>query len=99
MDVEGRLVGGCIETLADVAGDEPQLVFGEACEGSARAFCRRRQPGRRGRYASQAVLVGRARPRPPRPRGHVRPFLPPVNGARRRVVHDGVRSQIVQTFG
>ncbi len=74
VDVEGRLIGGCIETLASVAGtpyldtagfagDEPLLVYVEACEDNAFTVCRNLHGMRLAGFFDRAaaVLVGRTR--------------------------------------
>ncbi|AOR34430.1 hypothetical protein BFF78_28285 [Streptomyces fodineus] len=86
VDVEGRLIGGCIETIGHLAGapyldtsrfagDEPLLVYVEACEDNAFTICRHlhgmlphaRTPSRGGTPTAgffdraAAVLVGRTR--------------------------------------
>ena len=135
VEVEGRLIGGCVETLAHLAGtryldtagfagDEPLLVYVEACEDSAFTICRQLHGMRLAGFFDRAaaVLVGRTRAtdsptltqheavldalgplRVPVVAdvecGHVPPYLPLVNGARGRVLHTAVRSQIVQTLG
>ncbi|MET9082136.1 S66 peptidase family protein [Streptomyces sp. NPDC004237] len=134
VDVAGRLVGGCVETLANLAGtpyldtggfagSDPLLVYVEACEDNAFSICRQLHGMRLAGFFDRAaaVLVGRTRA-PGSPTltqheavldalgplgvpvvadvecGHVPPYLPLVNGARGRVVHTAVRSQIVQTL-
>ncbi|MFJ8494610.1 S66 peptidase family protein [Streptomyces sp. NPDC094038] len=134
VDVAGRLIGGCTEILANLAGtpyldtagfvgDEPLLVYVEACEDDAFTVCRNLHGMRLAGFFDRAaaVLVGRTRA-PGSPTlsqheavldalgplgvpvvadvecGHVPPFLPLVNGARGRVLHTAVRSQIVQTL-
>ncbi|MER5542905.1 S66 family peptidase [Streptomyces sp. NPDC001118] len=72
VDVEGRLIGGCIETLANVAGTpylntssfaagEPLLVYVEACEDNAFTICRHLHGMRLAGFFDRAaaVLVGR----------------------------------------
>ncbi|MGW7523723.1 S66 family peptidase [Streptomyces sp. NPDC054783] len=72
VDVEGRLVGGCIETLANLAGTpylntssfaagEPLLVHVEACEDNAFTICRNLHGMRLAGFFDRAaaVLVGR----------------------------------------
>lgn len=75
VDVTGRLIGGCIETLANVAGTryldtssfarasapEGLLVYVEACEDSAYTICRNLHGMRLAGFfdAANAVLVGR----------------------------------------
>ncbi|MEU6199246.1 S66 peptidase family protein [Streptomyces sp. NPDC047061] len=74
LDVEGRLIGGCIETLASVAGtpyldtagfagEEPLLVYVEACEDNAFTVCRNLHGMRLAGFFDRAaaVLVGRTR--------------------------------------
>lgn len=138
VDVTGRLIGGCIETVgpiaatpyADVAafgrahGAEGLIVYLEACEDGAYTIARTLHSLR---YAgwfehASAVLIGRTSA-PDAPDltqtaavvdalgdlgipivldvecGHVAPYLPLVNGALARVVADGDRREITQTFG
>ncbi|MFK0291928.1 S66 peptidase family protein [Streptomyces sp. NPDC090442] len=75
VDVEGRLIGGCIETLCNVAGTpygdvatfarthapEGLLVYVEACEDNAFTICRNLHGMRLAGFfdAAKAVLVGR----------------------------------------
>ncbi|MEU9985191.1 S66 peptidase family protein [Streptomyces sp. NPDC048045] len=72
VDVEGRLVGGCTETLANLAGtpyldtsrfagNEPLLVYVEACEDNAFTICRNLHGMRLAGFFDRAaaVLVGR----------------------------------------
>ncbi|WP_018545192.1 S66 family peptidase [Streptomyces sp. LaPpAH-108] len=72
VDVTGRLIGGCVETLADLAGTpyldttalapgEPLLVYVEAAEGNAFAVCRALHGMRLAGFFDRAaaVLVGR----------------------------------------
>ncbi|KOV63064.1 S66 family peptidase [Streptomyces sp. MMG1121] len=72
VDVEGWLIGGCIETLGPLAGtryldtsrlagDEPQLVYVEACEDNAFTICRHLHGMRLAGFFDRAaaVLVGR----------------------------------------
>ncbi|GHI07837.1 LD-carboxypeptidase [Streptomyces cellostaticus] len=72
VDVEGRLIGGCIETLVNLAGtryldtsrfagDEPLLVYVEACEDNAFTICRNLHGMRLAGFFDRAaaVLVGR----------------------------------------
>ncbi|TVZ95306.1 muramoyltetrapeptide carboxypeptidase LdcA involved in peptidoglycan recycling [Streptomyces sp. BK340] len=72
VDVEGRLVGGCIETLANLAGtpylstssfagDEGLLVYVEAAEDNAFTICRNLHGMRLAGFFDRAtaVLVGR----------------------------------------
>ncbi|MQY32645.1 hypothetical protein SRB17_05990 [Streptomyces sp. RB17] len=74
VDVEGRLIGGCVETLAPLAGtpyldtsrfagDEPLLVYVEACEDNAYTICRHLHGMRLAGFFDRAaaVLVGRTR--------------------------------------
>ncbi|GGM93684.1 S66 family peptidase [Streptomyces fuscichromogenes] len=74
VDVEGRLIGGCTETLANLAGtpyldtagfagDEPLLVYVEACEDNAFTICRNLHGMRLAGFFDRAaaVLVGRTR--------------------------------------
>ena len=71
---EGRLIGGCVETLANLAGtpyldtsrfagDEPLLVYVEACEDNAFTICRNLHGMRLAGFFDRAaaVLVGRTR--------------------------------------
>ncbi|MFF3915512.1 S66 peptidase family protein [Streptomyces sp. NPDC001852] len=72
VDVEGRLIGGCIETLVNLAGtpyldtsrfagDEPLLLYVEACEDNAFTICRNLHGMRLAGFFDRAaaVLVGR----------------------------------------
>ncbi|MFG2605693.1 S66 peptidase family protein [Streptomyces sp. NPDC048514] len=72
VDVEGRLIGGCVETLANLAGtpylstssfagDEGLLVYVEACEDNAFTICRNLHGMRLAGFFDRAaaVLVGR----------------------------------------
>ncbi|MFF7973287.1 LD-carboxypeptidase [Streptomyces sp. NPDC007905] len=72
VDVEGRLIGGCTETLANLAGTpyldtssfaagEPLLVYVEACEDNAFTICRNLHGMRLAGFFDRAaaVLVGR----------------------------------------
>lgn len=74
LDVSGRLVGGCIETIANLAGtpygdvrawaetlDEPTIVYVEACEEHAVNICRYLHALRLAGWFDRAaaVLVGR----------------------------------------
>jgi muramoyltetrapeptide carboxypeptidase LdcA involved in peptidoglycan recycling len=72
VDVEGRLIGGCIETLANLAGtpyldtrsfagDDALLVYVEACEDNAYTICRNLHGMRLAGFFDRAaaVLVGR----------------------------------------
>ncbi|BCM66831.1 conserved hypothetical protein [Streptomyces sp. EAS-AB2608] len=72
VDAEGRLIGGCIEILANLtgtpyldtsrfAGSEPLLVYVEACEDNAFEICRNLHGMRLAGFFDRAaaVLVGR----------------------------------------
>lgn len=74
LDVTGRLIGGCIETIANLAGtpygdvrawaeelDEPTIVYVEACEEDAINICRYLHALRLAGWFDRAaaVLVGR----------------------------------------
>jgi muramoyltetrapeptide carboxypeptidase LdcA involved in peptidoglycan recycling len=74
LDVSGRLVGGCVETVANLAGtpygdvrawaetfDEPTIVYVEACEEHAVNICRYLHALRLAGWFDRAaaVLVGR----------------------------------------
>jgi muramoyltetrapeptide carboxypeptidase len=74
LDVSGRLVGGCVETIAHLAGtpygdvrawaegfDEPTIVYLEACEDGAVDICRYLHGMRLAGWFDRAaaVLVGR----------------------------------------
>ncbi|MEW2623511.1 S66 peptidase family protein [Streptomyces sp. NPDC048106] len=74
LDVEGRLIGGCVETVAPLAGspyldtrgfagEEPLLVYVEACEDDALVICRHLHGMRLAGFFDRAaaVLVGRTR--------------------------------------
>lgn len=137
VDVTGRLVGGCIETLSSIAvtpyADVPGfgrkhaadglVVYLEACESGAFTIGRALHGLRLAGWFenAHAVLIGRTSA-PDAPGftqldavqdalgglgvpvlldvecGHVQPFLPLVNGALARVVDDGERHEITQTF-
>ena len=137
LDVSGRLVGGCIETVAHLAGtpygDVPAfgrehagdglLVYLEAAEQGSYDICRALHGLRLAGWFehANAILIGRT-PAPDRDDlsqheavldalgmldvpivldmeiGHTQPFLPLVNGALGRVVVDGDRHEVTQTF-
>lgn len=136
LDVSGRLIGGCIETIANLAGtpygdvrawadglEEPTIVYVEASDENAVNICRYLHALRLAGWFDRAVavLVGRTSA-PDHPDltqreavvdalrrldlpivwdleiGHVPPHLPLVNGALARVVVDGDRREITQTF-
>ena len=74
LDVSGRLMGGCVETIANLAGtpygdvrawaedlDEPTIVYVEACEENAINICRYLHSLRLAGWFDRAaaVLVGR----------------------------------------
>ncbi|MFF1633727.1 S66 peptidase family protein [Leifsonia sp. NPDC058248] len=69
LDVSGRMIGGCIETLAHVAGTPfgrtstlgPAIVYVEACEDGAYSICRSLHGMRLAGFfdTAVAVLVGR----------------------------------------
>ncbi|MFD8369832.1 S66 peptidase family protein [Streptomyces sp. NPDC059688] len=72
VDARGRLIGGCVEILANLAGtpyldtsrfagDEPLLVYVEACEDNAFTICRNLHGMRLAGFFDRAaaVLVGR----------------------------------------
>ncbi len=75
LDIEGRLIGGCVETLTNLAGTpyldvtsfarstapEGLLVYVEACEDNAFTICRNLHGMRLAGFfdAANAVLVGR----------------------------------------
>ncbi|WP_374457984.1 S66 peptidase family protein [Nocardioides sp.] len=74
LDVSGRLIGGCVETIANLAGtaygdvrawaealDEPTIVYVEACEEHAVNICRYLHALRLAGWFERAVavLVGR----------------------------------------
>ncbi|MFJ9560859.1 S66 peptidase family protein [Streptomyces fuscichromogenes] len=74
VDVEGRLIGGCVEILVNLAGtryldtagfagDEPLLVYVEVCEDDAFTVCRNLHGMRLAGFFDRAaaVLVGRTR--------------------------------------
>ncbi|WP_250400508.1 S66 family peptidase [Streptomyces cellostaticus] len=74
VDVEGRLIGGCIETLVNVAGTrlldtrsfaggDDLLVYVEACEDNAYSICRNLHGMRLAGFFDRAaaVLVGRTK--------------------------------------
>ncbi|MFA6577057.1 MAG: S66 peptidase family protein [Nocardioides sp.] len=137
LDVSGRLVGGCIETVSPLAGSpygdvaafgrahaaDGLVVYLEACEDSAYTIGRALHGLRLAGWFdhANAILIGRtaapgsehlsqrdavvdALGRLGVPLvldvecGHVQPFLPLVNGALARVVVDGERREITQTF-
>ncbi|MFF8835059.1 S66 peptidase family protein [Streptomyces sp. NPDC015130] len=137
VDVEGRLIGGCVEMLCNLTGTpyldasafaraeapEGLLVYVEACEDNAFAICRYLHGMRMAGFFDEAnaVLVGRTSA-PGRDSlsqheavldalaplnvpivadvecGHVVPYLPIVNGARGRLVHTAIRSELTQTL-
>jgi muramoyltetrapeptide carboxypeptidase len=135
--VEGRLIGGCIETLCNVAGTpygdvaafarnhapEGLLIYVEACCDDAFTICRNLHGMRLAGFftAANAVLVGRTRAPAADSLtqheavldalgglgvpiiadvecGHVPPYLPIVNGALGRVVHDAGGARLTQTL-
>ena len=74
VDVTGRLIGGCIETIANLAGtpygdvrswseslDEPVVIFLEACEDDAVEICRKLHGLRLAGWFDRAagILIGR----------------------------------------
>jgi muramoyltetrapeptide carboxypeptidase LdcA involved in peptidoglycan recycling len=72
VDIEGRLIGGCVETIGHLtgtpyldtsrfAGDEPLLVYVEACEDNAFTICRHLHGMRLAGFFDRAaaVIVGR----------------------------------------
>jgi muramoyltetrapeptide carboxypeptidase LdcA involved in peptidoglycan recycling len=76
VDVSGRLIGGCVETIANIAGtpygdvrawaetlDEPTIVYVEACEEDAVNICRYLHALRLAGWFDRAaaVLVGRTK--------------------------------------
>lgn len=76
LDVSGRLIGGCVETIANLAGtpygdvrawaealEEPTIVYVEACEEHAVSICRYLHALRLAGWFDRAaaVLVGRTR--------------------------------------
>ncbi|GAA4368432.1 S66 peptidase family protein [Nocardioides caricicola] len=138
VDVSGRLIGGCIETVGPIAAtpygdvaafgrehdDDGLVVYLEACEDGAYTIARTLHSLR---YAgwfehANAILIGRTHA-PDAPDltqhgavadalgdlgvpivldvecGHVAPYLSLVNGALARVVVDGDRREITQSFG
>lgn len=138
VDVSGRLIGGCIETIGPVAAtpwgdvrsfgrqyaDDGIIVYLEACEDGAYTIARTLHALRYAGWFEHAtgVLIGRTKA-PDMPDltqdaavadalgdlgipvvldvecGHVAPYLPLVNGALARVVADGDRHEITQTWG
>lgn len=138
LDVTGRLVGGCIETISPLAGtaygdvpgfgrdhiDDGLVVYLEAAEENAYSICRALHGLRLAGWFenARAILIGRTSA--PASAGftqrdavvdalgmlglpivldvecgHVQPFMPLVNGALARVVVDGTRREITQSFG
>ena len=137
LDVSGRLVGGCIETVAHLAGtpygdvpafgrahpEDGLLVYLEAAEHGSYDIGRALHGLRLAGWFehANAILIGRT-PAPGRDDlsqhdavldalgmldlpivldmeiGHTQPFLPLVNGALGRVVVDGDRHEVTQTF-
>ncbi|MEP6815258.1 MAG: S66 peptidase family protein [Marmoricola sp.] len=137
VDVTGRLIGGCIDTLSPIAATpyadvpgfgrdhsaEGLVVYLEAAESDAFTIARALHGLRLAGWFDNAgaVLVGRTSA-PDAPGftqrdavqdalggldipvvldvecGHVQPFLPLVNGALARVVADGDRREITQSF-
>ncbi|WP_405775702.1 S66 peptidase family protein [Streptomyces sp. NBC_00859] len=134
---EGRLIGGCIESLCNLSGSayldtsafaraaapEGLLVHVEAAGDDAFAICRNLHGMRLAGFfdSANAVLVGRTSAPDTGSLtqheavldalgslnvpiiadiecGHVPPHLPIVNGARGRVVHTPMRSELTQTL-
>lgn len=138
VDVTGRLIGGCIDTLSLIAAstyadvpefarqhqDDGLVVYLEAAESDAFSIARMLHGLRLAGWfdLARAVLIGRTGA-PDSPGltqrdavldalaglavpvvldvecGHLQPFLPLVNGALARVVADGSRQEVTQTFG
>lgn len=137
VDVEGRLIGGCIEMLCNLTGTryldvsafaraeapEGLLVYVEAGGDNALAICRYLHGMRLAGFfdMANAVLVGRTAAPDAESLtqheavrdalgqlgvpiiadvecGHVPPYLPIVNGAHGRVVHNSTRSELTQTL-
>lgn len=135
LDVTGRLVGGCIETMAALAGTPygdvrgfgaehgPLVVYLEAADEGGAAICRFLHQLRYAGWFEHAVAVLIGRTSAPESDGisqraavrdalggldvplvldleigHVPPHLPLVNGARARVVVDGERHEIIQSW-
>lgn len=137
VDVSGRLIGGCIETVCHAAGTpygdvasfarehapEGLLVYVEAVEHNAFAICGALHGMKLSGFfeGANAVLVGRTSA-PDSPSltqheavldalgslgvpiiadvecGHVPPYMPLVNGALGRVIHNSSRSELMQTL-
>ncbi|QNE77103.1 LD-carboxypeptidase [Streptomyces finlayi] len=137
VDVSGRLIGGCVETVCHVAGTpygdvasfardrapEGLLVYVEAVEHDAFTICRTLHGMKLAGFfeGANAVLVGRTSAPDASSLsqheavldalgslgvpliadvecGHVPPYMPLVNGALGRVIHDSARSELIQTL-
>ncbi len=87
VEVEGRLIGGCIETLCNLTGtaylDTSAFARAEAPEGLLVQV---------EAAEDEASIIADVEC------GHVPPYLPIVNGARGRVVHTATRSALTQTL-
>ncbi|WP_281401237.1 hypothetical protein [Actinokineospora xionganensis] len=132
VDVSGRLIGGCIDTVCNLMGTRfgdtsaipgDLLVYVEASGDDAATICRNLHGMRLAGFfdRANAVLIGRTRA----PGiasltqheavvdalgglgvpliadvecGHVPPYLPLVNGALGRVVHNATESTVTQTL-
>jgi muramoyltetrapeptide carboxypeptidase len=132
VDVTGRVIGGCVESLCNLAGTRfgdtaaipgDLLVYVEASGDDAATICRNLHGMRLAGFFDRAaaVLIGRTRA-PGIPSlsqheavvdalgclgvplvadvecGHVSPYLPLVNGALGRVVHNATESTVTQTL-
>ena len=137
VDVSGRLIGGCVETVCHVAGTpygdvaafardrapEGLLVYVEAVEHNAFAICSALHGMKLAGFfdRANAVLVGRTSAPDGASLtqheavldalgslgvpiianvecGHVPPYMPLVNGALGRVIHNPARSELIQTL-
>lgn len=138
LDVTGTLIGGCIETMAGVAGTPygdvrafgtehgDLIVYLEACDESAFNICRYLHHLRYAGWFDYAATILIGRTNAPSGTedgglsqadavldavgglgipivfdleiGHVPPHLPLLNGARARVVVDGDRHEITQSW-
>ncbi|MGH3861964.1 S66 family peptidase [Actinokineospora sp.] len=132
VDVSGRLIGGCVETVCNLMGTRfgdtsaipgDLLVYVEVSGDDAATICRNLHGMRLAGFfdRASAVLIGRTHA-PDYPSltqheavvdalgglgipliadvdcGHVPPYLPLVNGALGRVVHNATESTVIQTL-
>lgn len=132
VDVSGRLIGGCVESLCNLMGTrfgDPKaisgdlLVYIEASGDDAATICRNVHGMRLAGFFDRATAVLIGRTRAPGIAslsqheamvdalgclgvpliadvecGHVPPYLPLVNGALGRVVHNATESAVTQTL-